>query len=59
MVQAESSGADERREANLARLRKENTELRRTLAPYVRHRLEEQHRETAAFLAHHAPEPAE
>ncbi len=34
MVQAESSGADERREANLARLRKENTELRRTLTLY-------------------------
>jgi hypothetical protein len=29
------------------------------LAPYVRHRLEEQHRETAAFLARHAPEYAE
>ncbi|MEU3787380.1 hypothetical protein [Streptomyces sp900129855] len=34
VVQAESSGADERREANLARLRKENTELRRTLTLY-------------------------
>jgi hypothetical protein len=34
MVQAESSGADERREANLAQLRKENTELRRTLTLY-------------------------
>lgn len=29
------------------------------LAPYVRHRVEEQHRETAAFLARHTPEPAE
>ncbi|MFF8732208.1 hypothetical protein ACF073_37950 [Streptomyces sp. NPDC015171] len=29
------------------------------LAPYVRQRLEEQHRETAAFLARHAPETAE
>ncbi|MFJ9908750.1 hypothetical protein ACIRVK_38825 [Streptomyces sp. NPDC101152] len=29
------------------------------LAPYVRHRLEEQHRETAAFLARHAPETTE
>lgn len=29
------------------------------LVPYVCHRLEEQHRETAAFLARHGPEPAE
>ncbi|MGW2891839.1 hypothetical protein ACWDDN_42355 [Streptomyces griseoruber] len=29
------------------------------LAPYVHHRLEEQHRATAAFLTRHAPEPAE
>ncbi|MGW1520798.1 site-specific integrase [Streptomyces sp. NPDC002287] len=29
------------------------------LAPYVRHRLEEQHRSTATFLARHAPEPAQ
>ncbi|WAZ26897.1 site-specific integrase [Streptomyces cinnabarinus] len=29
------------------------------LAPYVRHRLQEQHRATAAFLARHDPEPAE
>lgn len=29
------------------------------LAPYIRHRLEEQHRATAAFLARHDPEPAE
>jgi hypothetical protein len=29
------------------------------LAPYLRHRLQEQHRATAAFLARHAPEPAE
>ncbi|MEH0573920.1 hypothetical protein QBA54_05360 [Streptomyces sp. B21-108] len=29
------------------------------IAPYVCHRLEEQHREAAAFLARHAPEPAE
>jgi hypothetical protein len=28
------------------------------LAPYVRHRLQEQHRATAAFLARHNPEPA-
>lgn len=34
MAQAEPSGADERREANLARLRKETTELRRTLTLY-------------------------
>ncbi|MFJ9482904.1 hypothetical protein ACIRRI_49575 [Streptomyces mirabilis] len=27
------------------------------LAPYVRHRLEEQRRETAAFLTRHTPEP--
>ncbi|MFI7020368.1 hypothetical protein [Streptomyces sp. NPDC050164] len=27
------------------------------LAPYVRHRLEEQRRETTAFLTRHAPEP--
>ncbi|MGX1914134.1 hypothetical protein ACWIID_35655 [Streptomyces phaeochromogenes] len=29
------------------------------LAPYVRHRLEEQHRATAAFLTRHTPETAE
>ncbi|MFF9024867.1 hypothetical protein [Streptomyces eurythermus] len=28
-------------------------------APYARHRVEEQHRETAAFLARHTQEPAE
>jgi len=33
-AQAQSSEPDERREANLARLRKENTELRRTLTLY-------------------------
>jgi hypothetical protein len=27
------------------------------LAPYVRHRLEEKRRETAAFLTRHTPEP--
>jgi hypothetical protein len=27
------------------------------LAPYVRHRLEEQRRETASFLTRHTPEP--
>ncbi|MFD9394848.1 hypothetical protein ACFWBB_30185 [Streptomyces sp. NPDC060000] len=27
------------------------------LAPYVRHRLQEQRRETASFLIHHTPEP--
>ncbi|MFF4402632.1 hypothetical protein [Streptomyces sp. NPDC001480] len=40
------------------------TELEKTLndgdrlAPYILHRLQEQHRETAAFLARHAPETA-
>jgi hypothetical protein len=29
------------------------------LTPYIRHRLQEQHRATAAFLARHPPEPAE
>jgi len=33
-AQAQSSEPDEQREANLARLRKENTELRRTLTLY-------------------------
>ncbi|MFE6625502.1 hypothetical protein [Streptomyces sp. NPDC057740] len=34
LAQAQSSEPDERREAFLARLRKENTELRRTLTLY-------------------------
>ncbi|MGW5657819.1 hypothetical protein [Streptomyces humi] len=44
--------------AHLARLEDTLTAGDR-LAPYVRHRLEEQHHATAAFLTRHAPEPAE
>ncbi|MER6570020.1 hypothetical protein ABT288_28495 [Streptomyces sp. NPDC001093] len=29
------------------------------LAPYIRHRLQEQHSAAAVFLARHDPEPAE